>query len=83
MTCCPATKDTPNAVFRTAAEISARLSFLGNIRQPMALSVLGRLLICHHYLPLKTTGGKRGYFVVEKTNNQQDMKDIINELEDS
>ncbi|MCQ2342676.1 MAG: virulence-associated E family protein [Paludibacteraceae bacterium] len=34
----PASKDTPDAVFRTAAEISARLSYLGNIRQPMALS---------------------------------------------
>lgn len=26
-------------------EISARLSFLGNIRQPMALNILGRILV--------------------------------------
>ena len=61
--------------------VSARLSYLGNIRQPMAINVLGRLLNCHSYLPLKTTGGKRGYFVVEHANNQQNAKDIINELE--
>lgn len=79
----PATKDTPDAVFRTAAEISARLSFLGNIRQPMELRQLGKILSCHSFMPLKTTRGKRGYFVVEHTNNQQDMKDIINELENS
>ncbi|MBQ0118704.1 MAG: hypothetical protein KBS42_02950 [Bacteroidales bacterium] len=73
----PATKDTPDAVFRTAAEISARLSFLGNIRQPMALSVLGRLLICHHFVSVRLHGGIRGYFVIEHTNNQADTRRMV------
>ena len=77
----PATKDTPNAVFRTAAEISARLSYLGNIRQPMAINVLGRMLVQQGYPPIKLSGGKRGYFVVEHTNTQADMKNILKELE--
>lgn len=67
-------------VFRTAAEISARLSFLGNIKQPMALQALGKMLTCHSYMSLRTTGGKRGYFVVEHTNNQKDAQKIIEEL---
>ncbi len=78
----PATKDTPDAVFRTAAEISARLSFLGNIRQPMALSVLGRMLVQQGYLPIKLPGGKRGCFVLEHTNTQADIQNILKELEE-
>ena len=67
-------------LFRTAAEISARLSFLGNIKQPMALSVLGHLFNCHNFVSVRIGGGKRGYFVVEHTNNQQDAQKIIEEL---
>lgn len=76
----PATKDTPDAVFRTAAEISAKLSYEGNIRQPMELRQLGRLLSCHSFMPLKITGGKRGYFVVEHGNSQADARKIVEEF---
>ena len=79
----PATKDTPNAVFRTAAEISAKLTYEGNIKKPMELRQLGKLLSCHSFMPLKTTGGKRGYFVIERSNGQEYTKDIIRELENS
>ena len=78
----PATKDTPNAVFRTAAEISARLTFLGNIRQPIPINVLGRMLVQQGYLPIKLPGGKRGYFVLEHTNTQADIQNILKELEE-
>ena len=43
----------------------------------MALSVLGRMLNCHNYLPQKVGGGKRGYFVVEHSNNQADARKIV------
>ena len=73
----PATKDTPDAVFRTAAEISARLSFLGNIRQPMELRQLGKLLSCHHFVSVRVHGGIRGFFVIEHTHNQADARKIV------
>ena len=73
----PATKDTPDAVFRTAAEISARLTFLGNIRQPMELRQLGKLLSCHHFVSVRVHGGIRGFFVIEHTHNQADARKIV------
>ncbi|MCQ2310330.1 MAG: hypothetical protein MJZ64_01075 [Paludibacteraceae bacterium] len=77
----PATKDTPNAVFRTAAEISARLSFLGNIRQPMELRQLGKLMSAKGFVQVRVGhSGKRGHIVSELTNNKENMCEIKSEL---
>ena len=61
----PATLEDSNAVFRTTAEISATLSWRGNIRHPMALQALGRLLQSQGFSQKRLTGGTRGYLVIE------------------
>ena len=80
----PATKDTPDAVFRTAAEISAKLTYEGNIKKPMELSKLGRLLSALGYCQRRIGhGGIRGYIVIEHTNNQSDAKGRMQDITDS
>lgn len=71
----PATLDTPNAVFRTTAEISAKLTWQGNIRKPMSLAALGRLLTAQGFAQKRLHGGMRGYIVVE--NQRNSTNDIL------
>ncbi|MCQ2339650.1 MAG: virulence-associated E family protein [Paludibacteraceae bacterium] len=78
----PATKDTPDAVFRTAAEISAKLSYEGNIRQPMSLTALGKLLTASGFVPKRFGhAGTRGYIVTELSNNQVVAHERVSQIE--
>ena len=66
----PANLDTQGAVLRTAAEISAKLTWQGNIRKPMSLSALGRLLSAHGFIQKRVGHNRvRGYLVVENQRN--------------
>ena len=71
-------------MFRTAAEISAKLTYEGNIKKPMDLRTLGKLLSANGYCQHRIGhGGIRGYIVIEHTNNQSDAKSRIQDITDS
>lgn len=70
---CPA--GTPGAVLLTVAEISAKLTNYGNIKKPMALSHLGRLLTRMGFISKRTNGnGPRGYIVLENNTDRINSK---------
>ena len=66
----PATLETQGAVLRTAAEISAKLTWQGNIKHPMSLQQLGRLLSAEGFTQIRYGKNRtRGYLVVENQRN--------------
>ncbi len=65
----PASLDDSGAVFRTTAEISAYLTWKGNVRHPMSLQSLGKILSAKGFEQKRLHGGIRGYVVIEKTQN--------------
>ena len=70
-------------MFRTAAEISAKLSYEGNIRQPMALTALGKLLTASGYVSKRVGhAGIRGYIVKELSHNQADARNRVLQVGD-
>ncbi|MCQ2342968.1 MAG: hypothetical protein MJZ75_05730 [Paludibacteraceae bacterium] len=68
------------AVLRTVAEISAKLTYQGNIRQPMSLANLGKLLQREGYLQKRCTGGVRKYVVRELQNTAAEKEYEIQQL---
>ena len=79
----PATLEDSNAVFRTTAEISATLSWRGNIRHPMALAALGRLLVQAGFTSKRMAGGgPRGFLVLEHQRNMADDQKQIKAIKE-
>ena len=76
----PATLETQGAVLRTAAEISAKLTWQGNIKHPMSLQQLGRLLSLNGFEQKRITGGVRCYIVIENQRNAISDEANINRL---
>lgn len=77
----PANLDTQGAVLRTAAEISAKLTWQGNIRKSMSLQQMGRLLSARGFVQKRYgSDGKRGYLVVENQRNMASDTELINKL---
>ena len=77
----PATLDDTNAVFRTTAEISATLTWRGNIRHPMSLAALGKLLVQAGFTSKRMAGGgPRGYIVLEKPHNLVADQQVITNI---
>ena len=66
---------------RTAAEISAKLTWQGNIRHPMDLRSLGKLLSAEGFEQRRLGhNGRRGYLVVENQRNMVADEAIMSEL---
>lgn len=65
----PASKDSQGTVFLTVAEISAKLTVYGNIRNPLTLRQLGMLLKKLGYVAVRTTK-RRGYIVIERSTEE-------------
>jgi len=78
----PASLDDSGAVFRTTAEISAYLTWKGNVRHPMSLQSLGRLLQARGFTQKRLTGGIRGYIVIEKTQNMETDRHRIEQVKE-
>ena len=77
----PATLETQGAVLRTAAEISAKLTWQGNIHHPMDLRSLGKLLSAEGFEQRRLGhNGRRGYLVVENQRNMVADEAIMSEL---
>ena len=58
------------AVFRTTAEISANLVFRGNIKHPMDLRALGRVMSAMGYVSKRLGKTRaRGFLVIENQVN--------------
>ena len=69
------------AVLRTVAEISAKLTWQGNIRHPMDLRSLGKLLSAEGFEQRRLGhNGRRGYLVVENQRNMVADEAIMSEL---
>lgn len=77
----PATLETQGAVLRTAAEISAKLTWQGNIKHPMDLRAFGKLLSAQGF-EQKRLGhdGRRGYIVLENQRNMMADEAIMTSL---
>ncbi|MBR0297342.1 MAG: hypothetical protein IJQ95_08150 [Paludibacteraceae bacterium] len=59
-----------SAVFRTTAEISAQLVYHGNIKHPMDLRALGRVMVQQGFVSKRLPGGgARGFLVIENQVN--------------
>ena len=79
----PTTLDDTNAVFRTTAEIAANLAWRGNIRNPMGLAALGRILAAKGFTQRRLPhGGARGYVVIEHQRNIVEDQQKIQQLKD-
>lgn len=66
---CPA--GTPNALFLTVAEISAKLIMYGNIKKPMDIRKLGALLKKMGFISYREARtGRRGVILIELTADQ-------------
>ncbi|MCQ2311172.1 MAG: virulence-associated E family protein [Paludibacteraceae bacterium] len=68
------------AVLRTVAEISAKLTYHGNVHQPMSLANLGKLLQREGYQQKRCTGGVRKYIVHELQNTAMEKEYEINQI---
>ena len=78
----PANLDTQGAVLRTAAEISAKLTWQGNIRKPMSLQQMGRLLSARGFVQKRIHGGTRGYLVIEHQRNMVEDEARMSKLKE-
>ena len=62
----PCEPGTPGAIALTAAEISAKLTQYGNIRRPVSLQRLGRILRSHGFEQVRSSSVRR-YVFIEKS----------------
>jgi hypothetical protein len=68
-------KDSQNSKFMTTAEISERLVFYGNIKNPMSLSRLGALLSQRKFISLRRGfPQRRGWVVYERDSQEIDRE---------
>lgn len=83
----PASPGTQDAVFLTLAEISAKLSMYGNIRNPMDLRQLGATMKKLGFQPMRRGHtGTRGYIMIENSAdaiNSQRRLDAIDACKES
>ena len=69
------------AVFRTTAEISANLVFRGNIKHPMDLRALGRVMAQQGFVSKRLRGsGPRGFLVIENQVNSSTALELAKRI---
>ena len=78
----PVNLDYNGAVLRTTAEISARLTLRGNIKQPMSLNNLGKLLHSQGFQQVKRHGYPK-YIVRELENDAADKQREISQVREA
>ena len=67
--------------FRTTAEISANLVFRGNIKHPMDLRALGRVMAQQGFVSKRLRGsGPRGFLVVENQVNSSTALELAKRI---
>ena len=70
-----------SAVFRTTAEISAQLVYHGNIKHPMDLRALGRVMAQQGFVSKRLRGsGPRGFLVVENQVNSSTALELAKRI---
>ena len=74
-------QENDRTVLRTAAEISTKLIWQGNIRHPMTLQQLGRLLSAEGFEQRRLGhNGRRGYLVIENQRSMVADEALISDL---
>ncbi len=69
------------AVFRTTAEISAQLVYHGNIKHPMDLRALGRVMAQQGFVSKRLRGsGPRGFLVIENQVNSSTALELAKRI---
>ena len=67
--------------FRTTAEISANLVFRGNIKHPMDLRALGRVMAQQGFVSKRLRGsGPRGFLVIENQVNSSTALELAKRI---
>ena len=70
-----------SAVFRTTAEISAQLVYHGNIKHPMDLRALGRVMAQQGFVSKRLRGsGPRGFLVIENQVNSSTALELAKRI---